>query len=62
MQAKINCFNTQCGFIQVNKDLPVNKVIEPVSTYGGEQWTETFLIQQVGIILIFPFLLAIIYD
>ncbi|XP_034707310.1 uncharacterized protein LOC117930740 [Vitis riparia] len=41
-----HCFNTPCGFIQASADIPVDLVIEPVSTYGELPYYITLSIYQ----------------
>ncbi|EOA16770.1 hypothetical protein CARUB_v10004983mg, partial [Capsella rubella] len=37
--SKTGCYNTLCpGFVQVNTDIPLGYLFQPVSTYGGKQY------------------------
>ena len=42
------CFNARCGYVHLRPDIPVDMVIDPVSTYGANQIIITLSIYQVS--------------
>ena len=62
MQAgKSHCFNAQCGYVHLNPSMPVDEIIEPVSSYGGKQFVINLSIVRVCMTIFFLLLIIISY-
>ena len=55
-----HCFNAQCGYVHISREMPLDMVLGPVSSYGGKQYGMTLSIVKVCANFLFFYLLQLV--